>query len=160
MDEDWEHAPLAGQPMGADELIDEMALLALPDECVVVTIEEARKSLLEVKKLLSCLQSIQDLANDLTTELEYLVGVLPPFHEHVTEYADQLGNLVTEWQETSEKIVSTGAVIAGYDPGYIEWYGVVDGHLVLYSWCEGEEDIEWWHPLDSGIDGRRPLVEA
>ena len=23
-----------------------------------------------------------------------------------------------------------------------------------------EEDIEWWHPLDSGINGRRPLVEA
>ena len=99
------------------------------------------------------------MSNDLTTELEYLVGVLPPFDEHVTEYADQLGNLVTEWQETSEKVVSTGAVIAGYDPWYIEWYGVVDGHLVLYSWCEGEEDIEWWHPLDSGIDGRRPLVE-
>ena len=127
MDDDWEHAPLAGQPMGADELIDEMALLALPDECVVVTIEEARKSLPEVKKILSCLQSIQDLANDLTTELEYLVGVLPPFDEHVTEYADQLGNLVTEWQETSEKVVSTGAVIAGYDQGISNGMGLLTG---------------------------------
>ena len=53
-----------------------------------------------------------------------------------------------------------GARIAGFDPGYLEWHGVVDGYLVLYSWSQGEEDIEWWHPLDSGINGRRPLVEA
>ena len=160
MKEGWDNTPLAGQPMSAEDLIDEMALLALPENGIVVTIDEARNSLVEVKKCLSCLQSIQDLANDLTSELEYLVGKLPPFDEHVTEYADALGELVTEWQEITERFASTGANIACFDPGYAEWYGVVDGHLVLYSWCEGEEDIEWWHPLDSGVDGRRPLVEA
>ena len=160
MQNEWNPPPLAGQPMDISELLDEMALLALPDGSRVVTIEEARNELPLAKKILISLQSLQDQAHDLTEELEVLVGQLPPHHEHVVEVADQLGTLVKEWQHIGDILEDMGARIAGFDPGYLEWHGVVDGHLVHYSWCQGEEDIEWWHPLDTGINGRRPLVEA
>ena len=146
--------------MSISELLDEMALLALPDGTRVVTIDEARNELPMAIRLLNNLQSLQDQAHDLTEELEILVEALPPHHEHVAEVADQLGNLVKEWQGIGDRLESTGANIAGFNPGQLEWHGVVDGHLVLYSWCEGEDDIEWWHPMDTGINGRRPLVEA
>ena len=45
MQNEWNPPPLAGQPMGISELLDEMALLALPDGSRVVTIEEAREEL-------------------------------------------------------------------------------------------------------------------
>tara|TARA_B100001758_G_C18318312_1_gene561791 strand:- start:375 stop:857 length:483 start_codon:yes stop_codon:yes gene_type:complete len=157
---EWNPPPLAGQPMSISELLDEMALLALPDGTRVVTIDEARNELPMAIRLLNNLQSLQDQAHDLTEELEILVEALPPHHEHVAEVADQLGNLVKEWQGIGDRLESTGANIAGFNPGHLEWHGVVDGHLVLYSWCEGEDDIEWWHPMDTGINGRRPLVEA
>jgi len=157
---EWNPPPLAGQPMSISELLDEMALLALPDGTRVVTIDEARNELPMAIRLLNNLQSLQDQAHDLTEELEILVEALPPHHEHVAEVADQLGNLVKEWQGLGDRLESTGANIAGFNPGHLEWHGVVDGHLVLYSWCEGEDDIEWWHPMDTGINGRRPLVEA
>ena len=160
MQNEWNPPPLAGQPMSISELLDEMALLALPDGTRVVTIDEARNELPMAIRLLNNLQSLQDQAHDLTEELEILVEALPPHHEHVTEVADQLGNLVKEWQGIGDRLESTGANIAGFNPGHLEWHGVVDGHLVLYSWCEGEDDIEWWHPMDTGINGRRPLVEA
>ena len=160
MQNEWNPPPLAGQPMSISELLDEMALLALPDGTRVVTIDEARNELPMAIRLLNNLQSLQDQAHDLTEELEILVEALPPHHEHVAEVADQLGNLVKEWQGIGDRLESTGANIAGFNPGHLEWHGVVDGHLVLYSWCEGEDDIEWWHPLDTGINGRRPLVEA
>ena len=146
--------------MNLSELLDEMALLALPDGSKVVTIEEARIELPQANKLLISLQSLQDEAHDLTGELEVLVEELPPHHEHVVEVADQLGSLVKEWQAVGDALENMGARIAGFDPGHLEWHGVVDGYLVLYSWCQGEDDIEWWHPLDTGINGRRPLVEA
>lgn len=152
--------PLAGQPMSLTELLDEMALLAIPDGSKVVTIEEARNELPLAKKLLYSLQALQDQAHDLTEELEVLVENLPPHDEHVAEVAEQLGDLVKEWQGIGDSLEKLGARIAGFDPGHLEWHGVVDGYLVLYSWSEGEEDIEWWHPLDTGINGRRPLVEA
>ena len=146
--------------MNLSELLDEMALLAIPDGSKVVTIEEARMELPQAKKLLIALQSLQDEAHNLTEELEVLVEYLSPHHEHVVEVADQLGGLVKEWQAIGDSLEDMGARIAGFDPGHLEWHGVVDGYLVLYSWCQGEDDIEWWHPLDTGINGRRPLVEA
>tara|TARA_B110000003_G_scaffold270749_1_gene303746 strand:- start:330 stop:812 length:483 start_codon:yes stop_codon:yes gene_type:complete len=157
---EWNPPPLAGQPMNLSELLDEMALLAIPDGSKVVTIEEARMELPQAKKLLITLQSLQDEAHNLTEELEVLVEDLSPHHEHVVEVADQLGGLVKEWQAIGDSLEDMGARIAGFDPGHLEWHGVVDGYLVLYSWCQGEDDIEWWHPLDTGINGRRPLVEA
>ena len=160
MQNEWNPPPLAGQPMAVTELLDEMALLALPDGSRVVTIEEAREQLPLAEKILTSLQSLQDQAHALTEELEVLVEKLPPYHEHVIEVGDQLGDLVKEWQELGDSLDKTGATIAGFDPGHLEWHGVVDGYLVLYSWSQGEEDIEWWHPLDTGINGRRPLVEA
>ena len=160
MQNEWNPPPLAGQPMNLSELLDEMALLAIPDGSKVVTIEEARMELPQAKKLLITLQSLQDEAHNLTEELEVLVEDLSPHHEHVVEIADQLGGLVKEWQAIGDSLEDMGARIAGFDPGHLEWHGVVDGYLVLYSWCQGEDDIEWWHPLDTGINGRRPLVEA
>ena len=146
--------------MNLSELLDEMALLAIPDGSKVVTIEEARMELPQAKKQLIALQSLQDEAHNLTEELEVLVEYLSPHHEHVVEVADQLGGLVKEWQAIGDSLEDMGARIAGFEPGHLEWHGVVDGYLVLYSWCQGEDDIEWWHPLDTGINGRRPLVEA
>lgn len=160
MQNEWNPPPLAGQPMNLSELLDEMALLAIPDGSKVVTIEEARMELPQAKKLLIALQSLQDEAHNLTEELEVLVEYLSPHHEHVVEVADQLGGLVKEWQAIGDSLEDMGARIAGFEPGHLEWHGVVDGYLVLYSWCQGEDDIEWWHPLDTGINGRRPLVEA
>ncbi len=146
--------------MNVSELLDEFALLSLPDGSRVVTIDEARIELPLAKKLLINLQSLQDEAHHLTEELENLVENLAPHDEHVVEVADQLGNLVKEWQAVGDKLENLGARVAGFDPGHLEWHGVVDGYLVLYSWSQGEDDIEWWHPLDSGINGRRPLIEA
>ena len=157
---EWDPPPLAGQPMAITELLDEMALLALPAGSRVVTIDEARENLPRASKILIAMQSLQDLAHDLTEELEVLVEQLPPHDEHVVEVADQLGSLVKEWQFLGDALEDTGARVAGFDPGHLEWHGVVDGYLVLYSWSQDEDDIEWWHPLDTGINGRRPLVEA
>ena len=160
MDDEIQSPPLAGQPMSITELLDEMALLAIPEGWKVVTIEEARKELPIAKNLLFELQSLQDQAHDLTEELEIIVESLHPFHEHVQEIANQLGDVVKEWQLIGDKLELLGARIAGFEPGLLEWHGVVDGYLVMYSWCQGEDDIEWWHPMDTGINGRRPLVEA
>ena len=56
--------------MNLSELLDEMALLAIPDGSKVVTIEEARMELPQAKKLLIALQSLQDEAHNLTEEIE------------------------------------------------------------------------------------------
>ena len=89
-----------------------------------------------------------------------LLETLNPNHEHVSEIAEYLAKLVSQWQQTANNLESTGTRVACLEPGRLEWYGVVDGNLSLFSWTMGEEDIEWYHAVDAGFNARKPLIEA
>ena len=147
--------------MDVCSLVDEEnALRELPKGAQIVSIEDARKNLPKVTRMLAELQAMSDVAHDLTEELEVLLESLDAENEHVVEVAEQLAELVAHWQNVTAQIEETGTRIACLEPGRLEWYGVVDQHLALYSWRFGEEDIEWYHPLHSTFLARKPLIEA
>ena len=147
--------------MEVGSLVDgEDVLRELPKGARIVSLEEARKNLPKVTRMLAELQAMSDEAHDLTEELEVLLESLEAESEHVVEVAEQLAQLVTHWQNVTSQIEDTGTRIACLEPGRLEWYGVVDQHLALYSWRFGEEDIEWYHPIDSTFLARKPLIEA
>jgi len=159
---DMSETPIySGRPMGITDLLDfEQSINDLPSGGKVVTIEEARVSLITARKLLIELQSISDNAADLTEELDIILESYDSNHEHVSELADYLASMIQSWHEVVDKLQITGAKMACLDPGRLEWYGVVDGQLVLYSWGQGEEDIEWYHEINSSFLSRKPLIEA
>ena len=64
------------------------------------------------------------------------------------EVAEQLGGLVGQWQGNVARLEGIGARIVCMDPGRLEWYGVVDRRMALFSWG-------WVKPTLNGItDGR------
>ena len=151
----------SGLPMELDELSPEAALpYPLPDGALVVTIEEARASLPEASNVLMVLQAMSDEAHDLTNELELLLDQFTMTHPHVMEVAEHLGQLVTQWQASVARLESIGARIVSMDPGRLEWYGVVDHRMALFSWAVGETDIEWYYRMEEGFPSRKPLIEA
>ena len=132
----------------------------IPENSRLVSIEEARKNLPRSISLLTKLQSLNDLASDVTEELDIVLESYDSTHEHVMELADYLTSLVKEWHTTISALEEDGARMASIDPGRLEWYGVVDGKVVLYSWCSGDDDIEWYHHLEGTYLSRKPLIEA
>ena len=151
----------SGRPMEITDLIDfESAIDEVPSGARVVTIEEARISLRTARKLLIELQSISDNAADLTEELDIVLESYDSSHDHVCELADYLASMIHSWHGVVDKLEKTGARMACLDPGRLEWYGVVDGQLVSYSWAQGEQDIEWYHAINSSFLCRKPLIEA
>ncbi len=156
------HLPIfTGIPMELSMLENqEENLVKLPYNAQLVTIEQARESLPEAEQLLIQLQVMNDEAHHLTEEIEILLENLDPGDEHVVEVADRLASIIKSWQKTITSLELTGARIASLEPGRLEWYGVVDGDIALYSWMFGEEDIEWYHYTDSTYLTRKPLIEA
>jgi hypothetical protein len=156
------HLPIfTGIPMELSMLENqEENLVKLPYNAQLVTIEQARESLPEAEQLLIQLQVMNDEAHHLTEEIEILLENLDPEDEHVVEVADRLASIIKSWQKTITSLELTGARIASLEPGRLEWYGVVDGDIALYSWMFGEEDIEWYHYADSTYLTRKPLIEA
>ncbi len=62
-----------------------------------------------------------------------------------------IGKLTTE-------IHANGIQLKDYSRGLIDFPCMRDGRIVLLCWELGEpERIEWWHELESGFAGRRPL---
>lgn len=151
----------AGHPMEVEALDDGFEPpYALPDDARMVTIEEARAQLPRACDLLMVLQAMGDEAHDLTSELELLLDRYEMNHPHVVQVAEHLGRLVRQWQGMVDELKVMGARIVSMDPGRLEWFGVVDHQMALFSWAVGEADIEWYYRMEEGFPSRKPLIEA
>jgi len=50
-----------------------------------------------------------------------------------------------------------GIVLRDPTIGLIDFYGQRQGEAVFLCWKLGEQRVEWWHPLNTGIAGRQKL---
>jgi hypothetical protein len=63
----------------------------------------------------------------------------------------EVGKVTTELHEM-------GIQLKDYSRGLIDFPCLRNGRVVLLCWQLGEGDeIEWWHDLEGGFDGRQPL---
>lgn len=120
------------------------------------TIDEARSYLPKIR------YEIAEL-NRLKTDLEkngfniYTRKYRPGFNpDTLTEFPDeflQLTDIITALQED-------GVLIKGIEEGLIDFPALREnGEEVFLCWRDGEDDIGFWHTLDGGFRGRRPLEE-
>lgn len=58
-----------------------------------------------------------------------------------------------------EHLAASGAQVKGWAPLLLDWPGERDGVPVLWCWLEGDRDIGWYHRLECGFPGRRPVRE-
>ncbi|MFO0549871.1 MAG: DUF2203 domain-containing protein [Polyangiaceae bacterium] len=72
----------------------------------------------------------------------------------------ELAELVSVYQDDWRGIEQLGAVIKDPKVGLLDFYGRVDGKLVWLCWKYGETKVEFYHALDEGFSGRKPLVES
>ena len=48
-------------------------------------------------------------------------------------------------------------VLRDLDRGLVDFPALRDGREVFLCWEEGEDEVRFWHDVDSGYGGRRPL---
>ena len=70
--------------------------------------------------------------------------------EAVEQEMQAIAELVDEIQER-------GAQVKDLDTGLLDFPSLRDGREVLLCWRVGEDRIRYWHELDGGFAGRRPL---
>ena len=126
------------------------------------TPEEANAALEQVRPLVEQLVAGRQehaLAIERQEELERKIrgngGGIPPAElasatAEVDALARRLARLVDE-------IGSHGAQVKDLDSGLVDFPALRRGETVLLCWQLGEEEIAWWHRVDDGFAGRRPL---
>jgi len=59
--------------------------------------------------------------------------------------------------ETLTALDEVGVVVKDVDAGLIDFPSLRDGKDVFLCWQLGEAELAWWHGVDEGFQGRKPL---
>lgn len=118
------------------------------------TRDEARALLPQIRKWLERLGE----GHSRVSELEQRLGAI------LAGGSDAGGDMVSQWLKTSVDLRETvmefqrrEIQIKDLARGLIDFPSIVGGREAFLCWEKDEEDIEFWHDLDSGYSGRERL---
>lgn len=69
----------------------------------------------------------------------------------------EIETLTEKLTEAAGELEELGVEFKGIDLGLVDFPTTVEGELAYYCWRHGEDRIGYWHSVDGGYAGRRPL---
>ena len=82
-------------------------------------------------------------------------GGIPP--AELAEATAEVDAVARRLAKLVDEITSHGAQVKDLDSGLVDFPALRNGETVLLCWQLGEDEIAWWHSVDDGFAGRRPL---
>jgi hypothetical protein len=126
------------------------------------TLEEANEALDEVRPLTDelvghrrALVELQERQSTLSTRIAGNGGNVEP-HE-LQDVQERLDEEVAGIARCVARIHELGALVKDLDEGLVDFPATRDGEDILLCWRLGEDEIAFWHGLDEGFSGRKPL---
>lgn len=77
----------------------------------------------------------------------------------VTQDLAELRALIDALNNDLEALRAEGCVVKDIGSGLVDWYFKKDGRDIFLCWKLGEKSVAWWHELETGFAGRRPVSE-
>jgi hypothetical protein len=73
-----------------------------------------------------------------------------------------LPSLEAELQEHIQEIEEIGCFFKdwNFSVGLVDFPAVIDGEIVFLCWRSDENELAWYHPVEEGFVGRRPLPKT
>jgi hypothetical protein len=71
----------------------------------------------------------------------------------------RMQGVIDQMQAGVARIDELGVTLRDIETGLVDFPALVSGRQVWLCWQLGEDAIDWWHELTTGVAGRRPLVE-
>ena len=129
------------------------------------TVGEANELIPTVSRVLNTIRKKRDELMKLeqkkaVEELSWLRedGTVSPKAKEEVERLDQLTEEATHsFEEELEQLNLLGAQLKDLDEGLIDFFADRGGELIYLCWKEGEDQIRYWHDLESGFAGRQPI---
>jgi hypothetical protein len=121
------------------------------------TLSEASGLIPRLRRLLGRVSSQRDALVDMRVEID-----------RARENADQGGGSrfgasylkhLMSFSEAVQEIESLGVLVKDFRNGLVDFPYEREGRIVYLCWKPDEEEISWWHEVDTGFAGRRPLSD-
>jgi hypothetical protein len=126
------------------------------------TLEEANEALVELRPIVE--RMVQHRRNLTAAQLQQaeLVariagngGDMVPSDLH--EAAETIQREADAISDRAEQINSAGAEVKSLEDGQLDFPATRGDEVVLLCWKLGEDEIHYWHRVDEGFAGRKPL---
>ena len=128
----------------------------------VFTPEEANAALAEVRPLVEemvrerrRLVRAGERRAELASQIAGNGGGIAP--SDVAEAASELQAAAAAVSSAVERIHALGVLVKDLDTGLVDFPARHRGRDVLLCWRLGEDEVAYWHGLEEGFAGRRPL---
>jgi hypothetical protein len=132
------------------------------DRWVEFTLEEANAAVTELRPVVERmvehgrrLAAAQRSQTQLVTRIAGNGGDLQP--SDLRELAETIQREADAIAACAEEINAAGAQIKSLEEGLLDFPSSRDGEDVLLCWKLGEDEIRYWHGVDEGFAGRKPL---
>lgn len=69
-------------------------------------------------------------------------------------------HLTDDLSELRAELEQIGCELKDYNVGLVDFPARLDGREICLCWKHGEDEVGYWHEVDSGYSGRRPIGAA
>ncbi len=129
------------------------------------TLAEAQRLLPVLKSLLKramdskqIIEEIEKESQDLNHRILLSGGLFVDVPKVARRRAER-DKAVQAAKDAMAEVEAIGVQVKDLDMGLLDFPCVVDDQIVLLCWKYGEEKIEFWHGLEEGFRGRKPIDE-
>ncbi len=119
------------------------------------TVEEANAF---IPRLGVLVEQVKSLKGEIVSQIPELEPVLAKAkinggYKKGVNYVSKL----TNFYDFINSIEETGCLLKDIDLGLVDFPSIRDGREVYLCWRLGEDRVRFWHELDTGFAGRKPL---
>ena len=113
----------------------------------------------QARKQKRTLDSITREISNAVLRILMLGGTLPPFAE-INRKKSQRDKIAEQLARTVDEIQQTGCLVKDLETGLVDFPSRRGGEEVYLCWKLGEARIGYWHGIEEGFAGRKPLDDA
>jgi hypothetical protein len=129
------------------------------------TLDEARAILAEVRAEMGRALQLRGEMREAEEELQsvarkvMMTGGMVVDHGHLAEVRRDHEQSAGRLRAILESIQESGCLVKDLDMGLLDFPSLYMGRAVYLCWRSGEPDIAFWHGIDEGFRGRKPIDE-
>ena len=113
-------------------------------------------SLRQAREEKQALDALQEEFSQAASKIMVLGGSFPPYSDLVKKKSER-EQASTRVVDAITKIQETGCVVKDLDEGLVDFPSIIGGQEAFLCWKLGEARIEYWHDLEEGFAGRKPI---
>ena len=95
--------------------------------------------------------------NEIMKAEQELQSSVSNFEEYMIQ-KQKLNSEMTKFYQLIEDLESTGVSLKGLDQGLLDFPSKRFDEDVWLCWKDGETEIKFWHDMNSGFNGRKPIT--